>query len=137
MKRADRFLTLVGATLLSGCLIHKDLFDDLLGDWDTSGVAEADSGESDADTDVDADTDADTDTDTDIDADSDADADTDGVDGPLDITLEAAAFCAAGGAVAGGDITGLLCTGPLDPATAAATDGDLVWQPGPIYPLAP
>ena len=64
------------------------------------------------------------------------DQDCDGVDGPPEITLEAAAFCAAGGAVAGGDLTGVLCTAPLDPATAQADDGDLVWLPGPIYPLA-
>ena len=49
----------------------------------------------------------------------------------------ASSFCAGGGIATNSTTTGVLCASPLDLATTPATNGKLVWYPGPIQALAP
>ena len=49
----------------------------------------------------------------------------------------ASSFCAGGGIATNSTTTGVLCASPLDLATTPATNGTLVWYPGPIQALAP
>ena len=54
-----------------------------------------------------------------------------------DIRPPASSFCAGGGIATNSTTTGVLCASPLDLATTPATNGKLVWYPGPIQALAP
>jgi hypothetical protein len=47
------------------------------------------------------------------------------------------AFCAGGGRASNSTTSAVLCASPLDLATTPATNGKLVWYPGPIRALAP
>ena len=49
----------------------------------------------------------------------------------------ASSFCAGGGIATNSTTTGVLCASPLELATTPATNGELVWYPGPIQALAP
>lgn len=63
--------------------------------------------------------------------DTDNETDTDlGTEVKGDFT-EAYAFCAAGGSVSDGNISGVTCLSPLDVVASPATDGTLTWTPGP------
>ena len=46
-------------------------------------------------------------------------------------------FCAGGGTASNSTTSGVLCASPLDLATTPASNGKLVWYPGPIQALAP
>ena len=47
-------------------------------------------------------------------------------------------FCAAGGQVSGGNVSGSFCMGPVDIASgSASTSSGITWQPGPIVKVSP
>ena len=49
-----------------------------------------------------------------------------------------AVFCAAGGSVSGGNVSGSFCMGPVDVAAgASSTSSGITWQPGPIVKVSP
>jgi hypothetical protein len=46
-------------------------------------------------------------------------------------------FCAGGGLASNTTTSGVLCASPLDLATTPASNGKLVWYPGPMQAIAP
>ena len=59
------------------------------------------------------------------------------VDVDLNIDVQAMlnsgyAFCASGGPVSDGRIGGVTCLSPLALSGSSATDGNLIWTPGPL-----
>ena len=54
-----------------------------------------------------------------------------------DVRPAAFTFCAGGGMASNTTTSGVLCASPLDLATTPASNGKLVWYPGPIRAIAP
>jgi hypothetical protein len=54
-----------------------------------------------------------------------------------DVRPAAFSFCAGGGMASNSTTSAVLCAAPLDLATTPASNGKLVWYPGPMRAIAP